>query len=97
MTELDTSPAFDYYFIAPTSSEMIGTSDTVAQLSSFDFYRNATWLIPQAIISGKQGQQRKRSAQDLGWDEEKVASLRARQSAFQEGWNAPGMEDYNDL
>lgn len=34
---------------------------------------------------------------DLGWTREEAAEVRARLSSFSSGWEAPGMEDYDEL
>ncbi len=39
----------------------------------------------------------KHSIQELGWTEEQTAEIRHRLAAFEEDWDAPGMEIYDDL
>jgi hypothetical protein len=39
----------------------------------------------------------KHSIQELGWTEEQAAEIRNRLAAFEEDWDAPGMEIYDDL
>lgn len=34
---------------------------------------------------------------DLGWMPEQAADTRARLASFAEDWDAPGMEEYDDL
>jgi len=38
-----------------------------------------------------------RSIKELGWTREEAADVRARLSSFEQGWDAPGMEAYDDL
>lgn len=42
---------------------------------------------------GGQGQ----PIEELGWTREEAAEVRARLSSFEQGWDAPGMEAYDDL
>jgi hypothetical protein len=39
----------------------------------------------------------KHSIQELGWTEEEAAEIRNRLAAFEEDWDAPGMEIYDEL
>jgi hypothetical protein len=34
---------------------------------------------------------------DLGWTQEEAAEVRARLASFAVGWDAPGMDAYDDL
>ncbi len=34
---------------------------------------------------------------DLGWTRKRAAQVRASLAAFEEDWNAPGMEEYDKL
>ena len=34
---------------------------------------------------------------DLGWIPQQAANTRARLASFEEDWNAPGMDGYDDL
>ena len=38
-----------------------------------------------------------RSIQDLGWSEEEAREVRASLQTFEEDWNAPGMDAYDEL
>jgi hypothetical protein len=105
MIETGTSPKFTYFPIAPTSSETIGTSDTIVPGGLFDMLKNATWVISGLPVrlaigpeSGSEMAREKRTwASELGWTKAQVASLKARQASFRDEWSAPGMKDYNDL
>ena len=105
MMDTDTSPKVTAYLTAPTSCETVGVSATVVQGGLFDILKNATWVLydlPTRVefdrgdLDTGVGEGRIK-ARDLGWTQEQVASLKARQSSFREEWNAPGMDAYNAL
>jgi hypothetical protein len=58
--------------------------------------------ISQESISSKGKPNRQAAAapllvSNLGWSTEEVQETRARLSALEEDWDAPGMEDYDQL
>lgn len=38
-----------------------------------------------------------RRISELGWTRDEVVEIRSRLASFAKGWDAPGMEDYDDL
>ena len=40
---------------------------------------------------------KERSIQDLGWTEAEAQEVRASLQSFEEDWNAPGMDAYDEL
>lgn len=105
MIESDIDPKVTSYLTASTSCETVGISATVVQGSLFDILKNATWVVIDLPVkldvnhSAMRDTTRKEriKASELGWTKAQVASLKARQSSFRDEWNAPGMEEYNDL
>lgn len=38
-----------------------------------------------------------RTIQDLGWSEKQARQIRTSLASFEEDWNAPGMDAYDEL
>ena len=47
--------------------------------------------------TNSQTTQRQLLISELGWSEEEAQETRMRLRSFEEDWNAPGMEGYDDL
>jgi hypothetical protein len=60
---------------------------------------DASYIQPETsqVSTVKQATPAKHMIQELGWTEEQTAEIRNRLAAFEEDWDAPGMEIYDDL
>lgn len=55
-------------------------------------------IVKEELATGASGKtQESHSIQDLGWSEEEASEVRASLQSFEEDWNAPGMDAYDEL
>jgi len=53
--------------------------------------------LQQPASSGGAGRKEPFQVADLGWTHRQAAETRARLTSFEEDWDAPGMDGYDDL
>ncbi|HEY7420333.1 MAG TPA: hypothetical protein VH593_34460 [Ktedonobacteraceae bacterium] len=55
-------------------------------------------IVREALAAGTSGKAHEgHSIQELGWSEEEASEVRASLQSFEEDWNAPGMNAYDEL
>ncbi|MGH7963857.1 MAG: hypothetical protein ACRERD_18875 [Candidatus Binatia bacterium] len=53
--------------------------------------------LQQPVPSANTGKKEPPRVTDLAWTQRQTAETRARLASFEEDWNAPGMDGYDDL
>lgn len=88
---------FEFRIICRKRPEWLRDCERRAELIKGRVIGSGSWVIEDVIKLARLRQTPSLLISDLGWTPEDAWETRSRFAAFEEDWNAPGMELYDEL